>query len=609
MYPAIATLRTGEAQSNVIMGVYKSDGALVWILASSRFLLEQRQGYALVTTFTDITELKRAEAQLQEKHQEGLEMQAYLKALHEITIKLTRTQTLDDFYRCTVEQALEHLGFERIGFFLAAPGGFVQGTYGTDVQGHLVDEHHFRSKLSDMSDIMQRTLNRRERFAFDEDAPLFENLKPVAKGLNAAAALWDGEILGWLTVDNAIHHQPISKLQLDILSLYAITVGTLLARKQAEEKTLLVSQRLELATHAGGIGIWDWHIIDNQMIWDERMGAIYGVNAEERSAITDRWYKLIHPDDQTRVIAEIAAALYQTPPFICEYRIVRRDGETRYIQSSAVVLHAENGAVERMVGVNLDVTDIKAAEQMLRSALEKEKELGELKSRFVSTASHEFRTPLAAILATTETLTYYRHRMDDAQIEARLEKIRQQVNHMKNIMENVLQLSRIQTGRIEFNPVSSDLDDLCRSIVEEFQSHSEYRERIVYTCLDTPVIVCMDLQLMRQIISNLVSNALKYSPSDKLIQIKLSCDTGSAICRVSDEGIGIPLGDLPRLFEPFHRGANVGAISGTGLGLSITKEAVEKHGGTLSVESEVGKGTTFTVMIPLACNKNEATHD
>jgi two-component system, OmpR family, sensor histidine kinase VicK len=115
--------------------------------------------------------------------------------------------------------------------------------------------------------------------------------------------------------------------------------------------------------------------------------------------------------------------------------------------------------------------------------------------------------------------------------------------------------------------------------------------------------------LMRQIISNLVSNALKYSPSDKLIQIKLSCDAGSAICRVSDEGIGIPLGDLPRLFEPFHRGANVGAISGTGLGLSIAKEAVEKHGGTMSVESEVGKGTTFTVMIPLACNENEATHD
>lgn len=246
----------------------------------------------------------------------------------------------------------------------------------------------------------------------------------------------------------------------------------------------------------------------------------------------------------------------------------------------------------------LDVTERKQAEEALKLALAQEKELGELKSRFVSMASHEFRTPLTTILATAETLTHYRHRMTAEQIDARLDKIRQQVTHMKEIMEDVLQLARIQAGRMEFNPTYDDLNQLCQELIEEFASQPQDERRILYTCRSAPVLVDFDGRLMRQVISNLIANALKYSPVEKAIRVDLAQSADAVTLTVSDEGIGIPVKDLRHLFQPFHRASNVGTISGTGLGLSITRQVVELHGGTITPVSEVGRGTTFTVCFP-----------
>lgn len=206
----------------------------------------------------------------------------------------------------------------------------------------------------------------------------------------------------------------------------------------------------------------------------------------------------------------------------------------------------------------IDRTERQQAETALKVALAQEKELGELKSRFVSMASHEFRTPLAAILATTETLTFYREKMNTAQIDSRLDKIRQQVVHMKNIMEDVLQLARIQAGRVEFAPTQGELAQLCQEIVEEFESQAPNRGRINCTCQMPTLLVDFDVRLMRQVISNLISNALKYSPQEQTIQIDLRQQEEQVVFQVTDRGIGIPAADLPRLFEPFHRAANVG---------------------------------------------------
>ncbi len=278
----------------------------------------------------------------------------------------------------------------------------------------------------------------------------------------------------------------------------------------------------------------------------------------------------------------------------------------RYYQTTKIPLKNKDGEFDRLLIVASDITERKNAEEALHQAFEKEKELGELKSRFVSMASHEFRTPLATILATTETLSAYRQKMTEAQIDARLGKIREQVDHLKDIMEDVLQLARLQARRVEFNAVKLDLDAMCRSVLDEFQSRPEMTHELLYSCDAALHEVYLDKKLMRQIISNLVSNAIKYSPDGKIIAVSLVHTGNALVLRVRDEGIGIPEADLAHLFEPFHRAANVGTISGTGLGLTIIKESVELHGGTLSVASQVGIGTTFTVNIPLTSEGAQA---
>jgi PAS domain S-box-containing protein len=252
----------------------------------------------------------------------------------------------------------------------------------------------------------------------------------------------------------------------------------------------------------------------------------------------------------------------------------------------------------------IDMTERKKAEEALRHALARERDLGELKSRFVSMTSHEFRTPLAAILAVTETLTHYRGRMDDAQIDARLGKIRHQVGHMKDIMEDVLQLARMETGRMPFNPAHGYLNLVCEEIIQELDSLPEYQNRIQCTGCDLSIFMHFDQRLMRQMIINLISNALKYSSTEQVVHVCLAQEQRQAVLTVIDEGIGIMADDLKYIFEPFHRGANVNTISGTGLGLSIAKQVVEIHGGTIHVESELGLGTTITVTIPIESGKS-----
>lgn len=283
-----------------------------------------------------------------------------------------------------------------------------------------------------------------------------------------------------------------------------------------------------------------------------------------------------------------------------EESVPQPGGDLHWLQTTKVPIVGADGTSRYVLGVSTDITARRQAEEALRLSLAKETELGELKSRFVSIASHEFRTPLASILAATETLSAYRQNMADEQVEQRLSKIREQVDHLTDIMDDVLQLARIQARRVQFNPVDLDIDALCRDILDEFQTQPGFEHTVFYECppdLPTPKL---DKKLMRQIITNLVSNAIKYSPDKKPVRISLNYEAPMLRLEVQDEGIGVSEADQKHLFEPFHRGQNVGTIAGTGLGLAIIWESVILHGGRIDVQSELGKGATFTVIIPIA---------
>jgi len=245
-----------------------------------------------------------------------------------------------------------------------------------------------------------------------------------------------------------------------------------------------------------------------------------------------------------------------------------------------------------------DISARKQAEAQLRESNRKLLELIELKSRFVSFASHEFRTPLTTIMFTADILRAYRSKMDDAKIDTRLQQIISESEHMQGLIDEVLKLTRAQSAGYVLNAATLDLDAECSEIVDRFEQNPTLAHTLTYTSNVAPLYASVDAKLMKEAITNLISNALKYSSAGTTVGIDLTASDARIVLRVSDQGIGIPADDLPRLFEPFHRAGNVGQIEGTGLGLSITKNAVELHGGTITAASEVGRGTTFTITLP-----------
>lgn len=280
-----------------------------------------------------------------------------------------------------------------------------------------------------------------------------------------------------------------------------------------------------------------------------------------------------------------------------EIMVKRKDGTELPVDValSSFAQHEQTGIVFSL----RDITEQKKLEFELREAFERQKELIELKTRFVSMVSHEYRTPLAAILSSSSILQDYNHRLSDERRNAHFSTIQTQIHRLTDLLEQVLQINKAESVGLELHREMVDFVNFCRELVENARQLNMHR-RIDYAVMGEPVEVGVDIKLIRQIINNLLSNALKYSPAGGTIWLTLTFEPEQVILEVQDEGIGIPEEDREQLFTMYHRAKNVGEIQGTGLGLAIIKQAVEAHEGTITVESEVGRGTTFQVMIPLS---------
>jgi PAS domain S-box-containing protein len=279
---------------------------------------------------------------------------------------------------------------------------------------------------------------------------------------------------------------------------------------------------------------------------------------------------------------------------VFEYQLSLQGNTTYWEGRLAVTEKNEVMAIMR------DITKRKIAEAELHKALEREKELNELKSRFISMASHEFRTPLTTILGSAELLKHYSYKWSSEKKLVHFERIHSNVQHLVELLNDVLLIGQVEAGKLQFNPERLDVVQFCSTLVEELQLSAGSEHTITFTCQFPKLGGYLDEKLLRHILSNLLSNAIKYSPTSSTVNFELVRQNDLAIFHIQDSGIGIPLEDRQHLFESFHRAKNVGNIPGTGLGLSIVKRSVDLHGGNITVNSEVGVGTTFTVTIPLS---------
>lgn len=246
-----------------------------------------------------------------------------------------------------------------------------------------------------------------------------------------------------------------------------------------------------------------------------------------------------------------------------------------------------------------DRTEQVRTERTIRRALENERELNELRSRFTSIVSHEFRTPLGIIMSAIELLRNYFDRLDLERRKELFDDIHSATRRMGVLMEQVLVLGRADVGKLTFSPTLIDLPTVCEKLVDESQSATVMRCVVEIRFEDDLSGAMSDEPLLRHIFTNLLSNAAKYSPEGSTVEFTVRRDGHNALFEIRDHGIGIPEEDQPRIFEAFQRAANVGEVSGSGLGLLITKRCVEMHGGEIGFVSPPGEGTIFTVSLPV----------
>ncbi len=247
-----------------------------------------------------------------------------------------------------------------------------------------------------------------------------------------------------------------------------------------------------------------------------------------------------------------------------------------------------------------DGSEKKAAEEALRQALKKEKEVNEMKSRFISIASHEFRNPLATIQMSVSMLETVGEKLSSAQKNQKFQIINDQIRRLTKLMEEIVLASRSEAGQLSFMPVSIAIEEMVKHTVYNFQETTGLDHRLRLESSVADLLIEADELLLSQILNNLISNAIKYNSPDGLVTVKLSHLGDHLRLEVIDEGIGIPEEDQPGLFEAFYRAGNVGQIQGTGLGLMVTRSAVMQHGGSISFTSREGQGSSFVVLMPIS---------
>ena len=245
-----------------------------------------------------------------------------------------------------------------------------------------------------------------------------------------------------------------------------------------------------------------------------------------------------------------------------------------------------------------DITIRKNLEAEIAAMLERERQVSEMKTRFISVTSHEFRTPMAAAMGSIELLHNHFDRLTPEKREELFGRVDTAMHRLTEMLDDVLTLSRIDAGRVKLELASLDLARFIPGVIDEVRLGDRDNHRYEFKIEGTGTVFPSDSHLLHHIVSNLLSNGARYSPAGTLITTTLQCTAETARITVVDEGIGIPTEDQVRLFAPFERGSNVGNIKGTGLGLSIVKRKTELLGGTVSLESSVNRGSRFTVEFP-----------
>jgi signal transduction histidine kinase len=379
-------------------------------------------------------------------------------------------------------------------------------------------------------------------------------------------------------------------------------------RKNAEENLKSINERFVLATKAAAISVWEHDFNTDMIKIDDNFNMIYGNTQGNYQIEFNEFVKFIHPDDVDIVKINIEEGIKSDKNMNFEFRIIRPDGNIRNISAYGKITKDDTNKPVKFIGVNMDISDFKKAELAIKENERKLLQLNADKDRFISIIGHDLKNPFNNILGFSEILTEDIRNLNLDEIEDIAKNINKSARITNKLLEDILMWARTQQGKIPFKPQNFSFEEICNDAVEILKPNAIAKNIALNFNTSEGLTVYADSDMLKTILRNLVSNAIKFTNSGGKITINAEQTNSSITISVSDNGIGISPDDLVKLFDISEVLTTKGTAkeTGTGLGLLLCKEFVEKHGGKIWVESEVGKGSDFKFTLPISVEEASA---
>jgi PAS domain S-box-containing protein len=411
-----------------------------------------------------------------------------------------------------------------------------------------------------------------------------------------------GSIFGVVTVARTAP-QPFEETDLRFLQEVADRAAVAIDNANLVQKVTRSEEQLRVALEAGRLGAWEWDMPRQEVTWSAMLEKIHGLQEGTFGGDFEAYQRDIHPEDRERVLSTIARIVEECTDYDVTYRIIRPDGEVRWLEAYGKLLCDPSGVPQRLVGVCTDITDRRKAEEQLRETLLALRDADQRKDQFLAMLAHELRNPLGPVLNATYLLGS--PGLPEASSARARKVLDRQVRHMARLLDDLLDVSRISRGKVELELGAVDMSALAREVVDDhLESFRTAGLALDLAVAAEPLFVHADRTRMAQVVGNLLSNALKFSERGQSVRVQVDRDEpcGSVVLTVRDEGMGIEPALIGRMFKPFeqadtslarHRG-------GLGLGLALVHGLVTLHGGRVSASSGgLGQGAEVRVELPL----------
>ncbi|MEJ2614339.1 MAG: PAS domain S-box protein, partial [Ignavibacteriaceae bacterium] len=380
------------------------------------------------------------------------------------------------------------------------------------------------------------------------------------------------------------------------------TIQDITERKNAEKELKLSESRLYEAQHLAHVGNWELNLKTKKVYWSDEAYRIFGFEPGQMEINLDLFYSRLNPEDRNHINKLLDDSINENTPFSYDHPIILPNDNVRIVHSEGKVIRNASGEALTIYGTVQDITERKKFESEIISAKERAEDMSRLKSNFLANMSHELRTPLFGILGLSELLT---HEITNAEQKDMIDAVYESSKRLSETLNLILDLSKIENNKLELNAVKFDIGIVSVNVINTFKEVAKKKGIYLKTDFNIPELnVRLDKRAYESILNNLINNAIKFTKSGG-VTMKLSLEiidnNNYVVLKVKDTGIGIAKEDFNIIFDEFRQASEGMSrnFEGSGLGLNITKKFVEKMNGSISVESELGKGTEFTVKLPI----------